>query len=535
MFKSLKGYAKESYQYILKASIDIKKTNLLLSIIVLICYYVNETAYLEDGMEQHKREFRISWPHDFLPLSMVQVVPLKSAVVMPRFKIANFSRRGMFLETEENVSISPGTEINFKIIRSDIENLPPQKIEISGMATVKWVRPVSLGANYPRGIGVNLSSFEANSSDDYNNIFNHQIKKMKVKDLLISGVPSVFINSSLLTAFAIFQGFRAQLIVVLDGECNPVGILPLHSLLEKCNAEDLKWKSVQSLVQNLNCFLSSDDHLKNAIKVLKMGNRYDIPIIDNGAYVGILPYDEVMKYWTTYNELVYEAVINEQDRILGEVAHEIRSPLTYISGMFQLLKSGQMTVEEFLSTEIAEGIEKNLDFINSQVNDLLDKRRIKRGQVNLKLEKFYAMKFLQEEIDYQRKVQSQNNVNIEFIAEKQDALIESDKRRLHQILTNLVSNAVKFNRKGENVLVQASVAKGFLKIEVKDHGEGIPPEIMKEMFRDNATPYNQSIHDSHSTGIGLNIVKKIVDAMRGDLSVETEQGQGSTFKVNIPV
>lgn len=486
-------------------------------------------------MDQHKREFRIQWPKDLYPELAFEIISSRTKGEIQQLSIVNFSRQGMFLEAADDLEVEPGTELEFKISERDRPDDDGQSSPITGRARVKWVRPVSLGLNHPRGIGIYLSEFHDEANERYWDIFNQQLNRMKISDLLVSNIPTVFLNTSVLNALSLFRGFRTQMIVVLDDNCQPAGILPLQAVIENVNFEDLKKHSVQSLVRKINYSLDSKDHVIHAIKMIKDGNRFDIPVIDDGIYKGILPYEVAMQYWSSYTDAFYEAVIKRQELVLSEVAHELRSPLTYMVGIFEMLRSGDLTLDEFQSREIILGMEQNFDQIQSQIDELLDKPRLRRGQINLRVENTNIITFINEVVAKLQVIHKKSRVNIIHKMDSENISAEVDSRRLEQVLINLVNNAVKFSRSGDFVIVNTQDLGGFFELRVEDGGQGIHPDIMQDIFHGSNTTFVEMIHDAQSTGIGLNIVKKIVDAMGGGLNVVSAPGRGTRFSVKIPI
>jgi len=116
-----------------------------------------------------------------------------------------------------------------------------------------------------------------------------------------------------------------------------------------------------------------------------------------------------------------------------------------------------------------------------------------------------------------------------------DIKVHCDKNRILQVLTNLLSNAAKFSPKGSTVSISASLADGMASISVADQGTGIPKSFQKHMF-DRFTQADSTDQRSQGgTGLGLNICKNIVEKHNGEIGFETKVGEGSTFRVTIPI
>lgn len=229
----------------------------------------------------------------------------------------------------------------------------------------------------------------------------------------------------------------------------------------------------------------------------------------------------------------------ESDRLksifMANISHEIRTPMNGILGFADLLQRDDLSFEKCQQyAKIISGCGNNLMQL---LNDILDISRIEAGEVELKKEDFCINKVVEELYNLYEPQSKENGKEISLQMHKSlrddEAVIYSDKRYLNQILTNLLSNALKFTKKGE-ILIGYNAKQNGLEFFVKDSGEGIAPELINKIFE----PFRQGeevlARRHHGTGLGLTIAKNYAELLGGYLRVESELGKGTVFYLNLP-
>jgi signal transduction histidine kinase len=227
-----------------------------------------------------------------------------------------------------------------------------------------------------------------------------------------------------------------------------------------------------------------------------------------------------------------EEAARMKDIFFATLSHELRTPLTAIVGWVHILKEGQS--DPAVVQRAVETIERNLNVQNTLIADLLDVSRIVSGKLDLEKVPLDLPALVRASVDSARPTAAANGIALEVVLAPVSAPILGDPVRLQQVVTNLLTNSLKFTPRGGQVWVRLSEKDGQALLGVGDSGSGIPAEALPFVFE----RFRQaSIADTKAGGLGLGlaIVKHIVNRHRGSLDIESEPGKGSVFTLFLPV
>lgn len=223
---------------------------------------------------------------------------------------------------------------------------------------------------------------------------------------------------------------------------------------------------------------------------------------------------------------------------ISTVSHELRTPLTSIRGSLGLIEAGVLGALPPKALDLVKVAHKNSQRLITLVNDLLDMDKLLSGKMAMRADPLDMTELITQAIAANAAYAATYQVSFIMSAPAAKAIAIGDADRLMQVLANLMSNAAKFSRTGGVVDVRLSPfsdAGTFLKVEVEDHGEGIPLEFQPRLFQAFSQADSANTRRQGSTGLGLNISKKLIEQMGGQIGYTTEPGRGTTFWFTVPV
>ncbi len=223
-----------------------------------------------------------------------------------------------------------------------------------------------------------------------------------------------------------------------------------------------------------------------------------------------------------------------KDEFIAVVSHELRTPLTSIIGYLELMQNpatGELSKEQ---REFAAIIERNAQRLLHVMSDLLSLAQIESGKFRLELGKADLAALAEDAVESARPAAERRHIVLTLTAEPVPAL-EGDHTRLAQLLDNLISNALKFTPEGGRVEIGVRTEGGSAVLEVTDSGMGISAEEQERLFERFFRTAAATDSGIQGTGLGLAITKAIVSAHGGTISVESEEGHGTVFRVQLPL
>ncbi len=225
---------------------------------------------------------------------------------------------------------------------------------------------------------------------------------------------------------------------------------------------------------------------------------------------------------------------NEKNEFMGIVAHDLRSPLGAIKGFAELILEDSQVPREELE-DFARRIRDTAQRMAEMVQNLLDANRIERGEMKVSLAPCELSELLRSVVQsYQpRAAAKQQTIHLDDVAAPVTVL--ADRNVTVQVLENLVSNAIKYSAPGKNIYARLRAVEGAARCEVQDEGPGLSAEDQQKLFGKFARLSAKPTGGEHATGLGLSIVKRLVEAMNGRVWCESEAGRGATFIVELPV
>ncbi|MFO7942170.1 MAG: ATP-binding protein [Bacillota bacterium] len=213
------------------------------------------------------------------------------------------------------------------------------------------------------------------------------------------------------------------------------------------------------------------------------------------------------------------------------VSHELKSPLAAVQGYLELLIDGDVSEED--RDHMLRRCRTRLEALQEMIGDLLDLSRIESGASGRELRKQGVGEVLEDIVELQRDLAAAREIDIQLEVGGRPEIV-ADRRELEEIFTNLVSNAVKYNRDGGSVSVEVEDSGDRLVATVSDTGIGMDSGSLDHVFDEFYRVRSAQTAKIAGTGLGLAIVKRLVEAYDGDIGVESSPGEGTTFRVELP-
>ena len=217
-----------------------------------------------------------------------------------------------------------------------------------------------------------------------------------------------------------------------------------------------------------------------------------------------------------------------RNRLSSDIAHEIRTPLTTLKGNIEAMIDGVWEISEERLYRCYEEVSR----ITRLIGEIDRINELESQESQLQKNTFDLTELAQQIVDNFQPMLVENKLNCSVSGDR--VFISADRDKIHQVLTNLLANAIKFTPSGGRIDLYVSQSKGTTSFRIIDNGQGIPPEEVGQIFERfyMAEPSRNS--KLGGQGIGLSIVKGIVNAHQGTISVDSIYGKGTTFTINLP-
>ncbi|MCB9418951.1 MAG: GAF domain-containing protein [Ardenticatenaceae bacterium] len=234
-----------------------------------------------------------------------------------------------------------------------------------------------------------------------------------------------------------------------------------------------------------------------------------------------------------YEEI--QAISQAKSEFISVVTHELRLPMTAIKGYNDLIIGGMTGPLTDQQKQFLQVIRRNIDRMQDLISDLSDINRIESGRMKFENRAFAILDTIHEVRDSLQEVIAAKNQSLKIDYSPGIGAVYADPKRIGQVLTNLVSNAYKYTPPEGVITIQASEDDDFARVTVSDNGIGISEENQVRLFTQFFRAEDQAVREQNGWGLGLSIVKKIVEAQGGEIDFVSELNRGSTFTFTIPL
>jgi two-component system phosphate regulon sensor histidine kinase PhoR len=302
----------------------------------------------------------------------------------------------------------------------------------------------------------------------------------------------------------------------------PREVMPFKTMTEVLTALEVPEEIIAELQQG------TTEDLRVPVKV----DDVEIFLEARTAPISLEDGDSAMAY--TFRDITLEVAAERmKSDFHSMIAHDLRSPMSVIQGYVSLMATGKTGDVNDTQSEFLGSINRKISEMTALLNDFLDISKIDAGFVNLKSAEMNLGEMIREVMADLEPMADSSDISLEVDLSRDDIMVQADHLRVTQILRNLISNAIKYNVESGWIRVTALRKGGWAQISIADGGIGMSQEELAELF----DPYTRGSTQRHIRGIGLGvvIVKKLVESHGGEVTVTSVPGRGSTFTFTLPV
>ena len=269
---------------------------------------------------------------------------------------------------------------------------------------------------------------------------------------------------------------------------------------------------------------------------LRHKNGHYLWVLDRGMVVQRDENGVPLRMVGTHTNITQRKQVDRiKTEFISTVSHELRTPLTSIRGSLGLLEAGVLGALPAKALEMVRVANKNSQRLITLVNDILDMDKLLSGKMTMQSMPVNLSEVIAQAVEANTAYAANYQVRFSTSSVSDNSIVIGDANRLMQVMTNLLSNAAKFSHTGGVVDILQIKTGAFQRVEVEDRGEGIPIAFQPRLFEAFSQADSDNTRRQGSTGLGLNISKKLIEQMGGEVGYTTEINCGTTFWFTVPL
>ncbi len=223
-----------------------------------------------------------------------------------------------------------------------------------------------------------------------------------------------------------------------------------------------------------------------------------------------------------------------KSQFVSMVSHELKAPISAVYGYLKLFNDNSVAITESQKKNFINRSQVRLDGLIKMVNDLLDISRMEMKSIKREISDINLKAVIHNIVELFQAELKSKNISVEFNSLIDLPILKGDAEEMTRLFTNLISNAIKYNRQNGCIAIIINSTEVYLVVEIKDSGIGLKEEEKKKLFQEFYRAKNEFTKNISGTGLGLSIVKRIVDSYSGKIELTSEFNKGTTFKVFLP-
>ncbi len=282
--------------------------------------------------------------------------------------------------------------------------------------------------------------------------------------------------------------------------------------------------------------LNEEGAIAHPFRPLIQATRADGTTVPVEAALGLMPLEDGVHIVASFRDVSEREKIEKmKDQFLSTVSHELRTPLTSIVGSLGLLQGGAVAELAPAAQRLVTIAENNANRLIRIVNDLLDVEKLEKGKMTFEFHPLDLRRSVNSAIDAMRGLAATRDITLTLTAIEETVPVRGDSDRLIQVVTNLLSNAIRFSPRGATVKIHIDMNGNVARVGVTDAGPGIPADLRDRLFTRFAQGQQPADATIRGTGLGLTIAREIIRSHGGSIDFEDGPSGGTTFCFTIPM
>ncbi|HTD94221.1 MAG TPA: CheR family methyltransferase [Chitinophagaceae bacterium] len=258
----------------------------------------------------------------------------------------------------------------------------------------------------------------------------------------------------------------------------------------------------------------------------KDGTRFYVSGVMNRLRQGSDGFVKIARDMTTQ-----KIMEQQKDEFIGIASHELKTPVTSIKAYAEMLQDMFIDAKDLYSAELMGKLDKQIDRLTTLMRDLLDTTKISEGQLILQPDNFDLNELIIERVEDMRQVSPKHKIILKL---EKLRMLTADRERIGQVVTNLISNAVKYSPNNEEIIITSGETENGVRVCVRDRGIGMSIDTKDRVFNRFYRSNNPKVQTFPGLGLGLYIASEIVKRHGGSMDIESNEGEGSMFCFSLP-
>jgi signal transduction histidine kinase len=327
-----------------------------------------------------------------------------------------------------------------------------------------------------------------------------------------------------------------DVVIVTDASGKSMGLLDKsHAVKIALNGTDLSG-SVAKVMNDQPVSISTNSGTDDVYAVMRYGTTEHLPVEEDGIVVGLISVRDLIPFWSEYMDLQARRLGKNYEQVLSVMAHDLRTPIGVVKSTNQFITGGcDMSLEEYVDSGLPDIIESSCNTMLKLIDGILDLGQIRNGNIALSRELIDLEDLIDRVARCFGPLAASKKIEIEIDIPTAVPKVKADSLRIEQVINNLVSNALKFSKEKSKVVIGMKAHHSKVAFWVADNGQGIPELEQENLFSEYGTTSIKPTAGESSTGLGLAICKRIVEAHNGNIRVDSKLNEGSTFTVLLPI